>query len=516
MNKMKYIALLGAALLGLSACSEFGDLNVDKNNTSNLDTRFLLLGAEGQTPTFSVNDTYNLWTQLTPCYLSEWNNIQFTKFRILELGTGDIYRKGIGNCELIIKMASDETAKGVVWLGNPVNQVAVAETLRAYFYMHLTDALGSLPYSEALKGDEGLFTPKYDTQEFIYTDLDKRLTEAYKMFEEGKNLNPNFDVMYKGDIAKWKKLNASLRMMMAIKLSDVAPEVGKMRFAKAYADGGISTNDANFAFPYLLENDYANPIYKNAVVQGRRDYQPSNIIIDKLNELEDPRVATIALPSVIVKDEDENYKSGGIFEGYVFGLSSEEAGKLMGTKSHFNPNYLKANTPLELVTAGHIKLIEAEAALRSWITADAQALYEEGVKLSFEDFGVAKAKYDNVIEEVVNKLKANEDVATYLAQEKVTFTGTTEEKLQKIAVQRWINNFMRNGVEAWSDWRRLGFPKEIKPGQVAPDLEGMMPYRRLYDSDDFSANRAEYDKATNGGEDDKVTTRVWWDTKDNN
>ncbi len=504
MNKMKYIALLGAALLGLSACSDFGDINVDKNNTSNLDTRFLLLGAEKETPVFSVNSTYNLWTQLTPCYLTEWNNIQATKFNLLKFYTGDIYRKGIANCELIIKMASDETAKGIAALGSPANQVAVAETLRAYFYMHLTDALGALPYSEALKGAEGQFTPKYDTQEAIYADLDKRLTEAHKKFEEGRNLNPNFDVMYKGDVAKWKKLNASLRMMMAIKLSDVAPEVGQKRFAKAYADGGIGTNDANFIFPYLLENDYANPIYINEVVKGRRDYQPSNIIINKMNELEDPRVATIALPT-----------KEGVFDGYVFGLSPEKAGKLKGTKSHFNPNYLKANTPLELVTAGHIKLIEAEAALRSWITADAKALYDEGVKLSFEDFAVAKANYEGVKADVVAKLKANTKVETYLAQEKVAFTGSTEEKLQKIAEQRWLNNFMRNGIEAWSDWRRLGFPKEVKPGEVAPDLNGMMPYRRLYDPDDFSANRAQYDAATDGGNLDEITTRVWWDTKDN-
>ncbi len=504
MKKMKYIALLGA-LLSLSSCSDFGDMNVDKNNTSNLDTRFLLLGAETKTPFFSVNNTYNLWTQLTPCYLSEWNNIQFTKFTMLNFNTGKLYRNGIGNCELIIDLTKDKAAKGVIGLGDLTNQAAVAETLRAYFYMHITDVLGAIPYSEALQGAKGNFKPKYDSQESIYTDLDKRLTEAYKKFNEGKNLNPNFDVMYRGDIAKWKQLNASLRMMMAIKLSDVAPEVGKERFARAYADGGIATNAANFAFPYLLENDYANPIYKNEVVDGRRDYQPSNIIINKFNEFEDPRVATIALPT---KD--------GVFDGYVFGLSAKEAGKLKGTKSHFNPSYQKANTPLELVTAGHIKLIEAEAALRSWISADAKALYDEGVKLSFEDFGVAKVDYSKVKPEVADKLKANADITAYLAQEKVAFEGTMEEKLQKIAVQRWLNNFMRNGVEAWSDWRRLNYPTEIKPGAVADLKSGVMPYRRTYAPDDFSSNKEQYNAATNGGKDDVISKRVWWDTKDNN
>ena len=179
--------------------------------------------------------------------------------------------------------------------------------------MHLTDALGMLPYSEALKGDDGNFTPKYDTQEFIYTDLDKELAEAYSQFNENGTLSKDYDILYNGNISYWKKLNASIRMMMAIKLSDVAPDTGKERFSRAYTDGGMTDNTERLEYKYLAESANENPLYNNIVVQGREDFAPSKTLLDQLIAYKDPRLEAYADPN-----------SEGEYEGIPFGITISE------------------------------------------------------------------------------------------------------------------------------------------------------------------------------------------------
>mgnify|MGYP001274170846 CR=1 FL=1 len=116
-----------------------------------------------------------------------------------------------------------------------------------------------IPYTEAVKGDDGIFTPKYDTQQFIYEDLDRDLSEAYSQFDESGTLNKEFDILYSGNIARWKKFNASVRMMLAIKLSDVDPAAGKARFAKAYADGGMTSNDDRLEYNICRKRQTRTP-----------------------------------------------------------------------------------------------------------------------------------------------------------------------------------------------------------------------------------------------------------------
>ena len=255
-KNMKWAAFALAGVLSLTSCDDFGDINIDPNNPTQPETRYLFTYACKRVYTFSWNGTYNPWTQMFPMYIAERQNVQYGTFSVRDFATQNYYIENIQNLETIIDLNSDpETvdAGNVIELGSTDNQIAAARTLKAFYYMHLTDALGMLPYSEALQGLEGNFMPKYDTQEFIYEDLDRDLREAYAQFDESGTLNDTYDILYAGDIAKWKKLNASLRMMMAIKLSDVDPAAGRERFAQAYADGGIEDNADRLEYKFLSE-----------------------------------------------------------------------------------------------------------------------------------------------------------------------------------------------------------------------------------------------------------------------
>lgn len=496
MKIIKYIlsVLLAASLVG---CNKFGDMNVDNNTLSQPNSAYFLLRAEMYTPFFVINDTYNPWTQILPGYYSEPRNFQFTKLTpsFYQFSTGNIYRIAIGNCEEIIRLNAANDEQHIITLGGGKNnQIAVAQTLRAFYYMHLTDALGMVPYADANKALEDNFFPAYNTTKDIYNDLEKRLNEAYAMFNTSDGLNGTYDVVYGGDMGKWKKLNASIRMMMAIKLADIDPTAGKARFEKAFKDGGIVNNSDALIFKYLNENDNCNPLYKNIIVQGRRDFSPSNYVVDNMLELKDPR-----LPIYATTVE-------GKFTGSPFGVKNAKSNPY----SEFQPKYYGMDTPIEVISAAHILLIQAEAALRGWIPGKAADFYKKGIESSFMATGVEpEMAFADVEPALGAELTANSNIDKYLAQPTVALTGDMNGDLKKIAMQRWINNYMKDGVEAWSDIRRLDWPM-IKPGAEA-ELP-TMPLRMTYHPDDYDANMKQYE-ATIAVQPDKLTTKIWWDVK---
>ena len=490
MKKTKLLALAFTGLAGLSSCGDFNDLTIDPNNPSSPETRFLFTRACMDTYIFAYNDNYNPWTQLFPQYLSERQNIQYSSYAQQDFNTSSYYYRDIQNLEEIISLNTDEATQNesyVLSLGSAENQIAVARTLRAYYYMHMTDILGMIPYSEALKGDEGNFAPKYDTQEEIYADLDKELTEAYAQFDESGEFDEDYDILYNGDIANWKKLNASLRMMMAIKLTDVDPGTGKERFARAYADGGITDNSEALVYNFVNETMNQNPLYDNIIVGARNDFAPSKTLLDQLLAYNDPRIEAYAEPN-----------SDGEYVGVPFGINQADIANYTNTAT-FDPRYYDAqNTPITIISPSHILLIQAEAAVRGWIDqSQAENLYKQGIQASFDQYSdVTYGKFD-----------------AYYAQPEIALTGTDQEKIEKIGMQRWLANFMQDGVEAWSDWRRLNVPK-IYPGPSASISH--IPYRRIYYPDDYSTNMNNYNAAIQAQGEDSFETRVWWDVADNN
>lgn len=524
-----YSLVLGIALMGLAtSCGKFGDINVDPNNPSQNDTRYLLIRAE-QGVTGSVlsenslapsRDSYNPWAQLYPQYLGEGNNIQYTALNISNSTARDYYTIFLNNLKVITDLNKDpeKAQTGLVSsLGPTADQLGIATTLKAYYMMTIVDMFGMMPYSEMLKGEEGSFTPKFDTVEEIYTSLDTELREVYAGMSDRKTIDPVFDIIYKGDMSKWKRLNATIRMCLAIKLSDVAPQVGKERFAAAYRDGGLSTNDDNMVYPYLPENGNASPIYANYFITGRVDFFPTNTLVDAFLELKDGRVLAYAKPNLTNKKNP--------LTGAPWGMDKQEMSiyKSENPLSLLADNLTQQDYQLVLISAAKVKLMAAEAALRGWISANPEQLYSDAIRLSYEEKDVAGIAGNLRMKEVeggTNELDAVQKVNgllltadEYLAQPEVQLTGSTEDKIKKVAYQRWLNGFMQNGVEAWSDWRRLGVP-DLKVGGFAEKSNVThIPYRRVLSTDDWDQNRDNYQTMISQQGENSVDTRIWWDVK---
>lgn len=513
MKTLKKILLTATAFATtLSSCdvTDFGDINKNPNKPSTAYTEYLFSRACQYVHFFILGNTengYDPWQQEWTGYLSESKNNQYGPLgtTVQYSDVRHIYLYPLKNLNMIVQMNEDETQKGqsnVTSFGSNANQIAAAKTLAAYYYMSLTDIYGPIVLSEAFKGaSDDNWKPAYDSQESVYAQLDESLSEAFKLFDQSESLT-SADIIYNGDIAKWKKLNASLRMLLAIKLCDVAPSVGKSRFAAAYNDGGMETASDTFYYSFddLTWNRlyfWCSPDYSAAGF----NQVPNYFIVEQMKSLKDNRMFEYF--------DIEGYKGArdeakfprdkhSSFYGVPFGLSDNNAVSAFSTTCcSISSKMLAVDATFPVIPAARVLLTEAEAAYRGWISADAKSLYEKGIKASFEQWGAAGAD-------------------EYVSSEAVAYTPS--KGLEQIAIQRWIAGYLSDGVEVWSDWRRLDIPYlPVGPGAVTLG-NTHYPYRIGYYSDtDIAYNKDNYLEAVkqlSGGE-DNTSNRVWWDVADN-
>ncbi len=503
-----------AALLLITAVTscdmdDFGDINLTPNNPSTAPTSMLFTEAAMYVRNFTWggSTTYDPWMAEWSGYIAEGKNNQFGGMTTTVTFSSDsYYLYPIKNLNMIISLNEDESTKDesyVASFGSNANQIAAAKTLRAFFYMSLTDILGPIVCSEAVMGDEGTFYPVYDSQESVYAFIDSDLRQAYGQFETSGSLDGSYDIFFGGDISKWKKFNATVRMMAAIKLSDVAPSDGQSRFAQAYNDGGMESNSDSFNYTFDSKTAYSWMYYTgNLGYSGRGlNYGPNAIFVNALKEHNDPRVFTYL---TIGNDSYYGVRAGdpndiNSYFGITFGLESNAAVDAeKNLAAAVASKYCEMDATYGIITAARAKLVEAEAATLGWISADANTLYQQGIALSFEEQGA-------------------EGLDGYLAQDIVKLSSDKQSALEQIVMQRFLAGFLTDGIEAWSDWRRYDVPEMPVTAYQISEGRNSYPYRMGYGDNEKSYNTANVQDAINkafGGA-DNIFSRVWWDVKDN-
>ena len=528
---MKYTKSIVAALAfacTLSSCdpSDFGDINDNPNYPTEGNSANLFLYSSRYVKYFVCNSYYyDIWTQQNVGYLSESKNNQYGPLDCtVQFESDFFYYYAIKNLNEIIDNNTNEATKSTIavtsW-GSNDNQIAICRTLRAFFYMSMTDILGPIPYTESMKGaSEGNWTPAYDNTDVVYEGLDKDLTEAYALFDESSNMNSaEYDIFYGGDVAKWKKFNATLRMMMAIKMKDVDPANGKSRFAKAYQDGGMTSYDDSFTYTYDNNSTSSvfnmSPMYSTAegVGSGNQNHVPNRTIVDALKEYNDPRLFSYCDVSATAykgqagafgEDDKRSYR------GVPFGLTSnDEVNKQSKYCCSVGKKYCQQCATYGVITTARALLVEAEAAELGWISADAADLYKQGIKSSFE--------FENYLEQTNVGGSMKYDLDAYMAQPLVALSSDKDAAIRQIVMQRWLAGYLCDGIEAWSDWRINNVPDlPMYQGQL-DNGHTSYPARMAYYTTEVSSDRENAQAAISqylGGNDDRWT-RIWWDVKDN-
>jgi hypothetical protein len=500
-NLLKYITVTGALLFTSIACTkELEEINVNPN---------------------------------TPTYVSP--DPLFTTIQMWSSGQESVRRGSIGFCMMFVQQtASTKTddlqgdkylqsdnagtffsteysslAKNIEAVMSDVkqdpaniNKYAMIRIWRVLVMHQLTDLYGNVPYSQAGKGfTENIYSPAYDDQQAIYTDMLKELDEAAASFDDSKPTFGPADVVYQGKIQQWKRLAYSLMLRLGMRLTKVDVAAAETWVKKAIAGGVMEGNSDICLLPHEGPNeDQSNPIsysfYKfNLVELG--DIKISKTFLDYLQQSADPRIpAYMSLPDGNNAPASQKGLPNGL-DANTF--ANYPGGNNLATYSTFNvTKILPLEAPTFMLTYAEVKLMLAEAAVRGWTNGDAATLYKDAVTASMQQ----QALYGVTIDD--NAIKA------YLQTGKPFPATGADAQLRVINEQYWVATFM-NGIESYANWRRSGYPALTAVNYPGNATSGVIPRRLTYPSGEYSANGKNLKDAVSRQGADSYTTRVWWD-----
>lgn len=398
-------------------------------------------------------------------------------------------------------------------LANRSNIYNMARIYQAYVFMILTDEYGDIPYLEGGAGlIKGALFPKYDRQQDIYPLLIQELTEAAAALTTAAVIETG-DVLYAGNVAKWKKFAYSLLLRAGMRLSkiDVAKAQSTVQSAVA---GGVITANADNAY-IRHDANYTQPIGNTLNGGEAANFYLAKPFADQLKNTNDPRLSAIAIRYVGATSGAGQTVAVGTTDpvrqiGMPIGKDNGTIGAAAtadGLASFYDYSQvdrrriLKTFSPVFLVTAAQTNLLLAEARFRGWITSGTAAQYfVDGINAHMDQMAV----YD------VNSAIAVAARDAYVSANPLT----AGNELEQINTQYWIASFL-NGPEAFANFRRSGFP-DLSPNPYGqpnnPDVPNGTFIRRLtYPTSELSVNSVNVNEAISRQGADKLSTKIWWD-----
>lgn len=489
------LALALPLALGLGACEKnFDGLNTNPNNSEVLNPAFLLSGALRA----NIFRLYDVPASQDGALLiiQHWAKVQYTNEDRYSFRAGSyqsiwdgFYAGGVQDFNLLIRTGREQN--------NP-NMQAVGLIMRSYFFSILTDYYGDIPYSDALRIEENVLAPKYDSQEEVYNGLLADLkTAANQIQDNGPAVGG--DILFAGNMDKWRRFANSLRLRLAMRISDANEAKARTEVAELLNGSAplISNNTQNAQLVFLGASPNTNPVAVNR--STRDDHRVSRSITKRLAALNDPRLPIYARPAECKASNDSSVPdSTGLFRGVRNGLTNSNAlglGPLCST-SKVGDAFTKADAPGVLMTYAEVLFFRAEAIARGFITGSAQTEYNNAIAASMNQYGIVDSP-------------TNTPVANYLAQQTVNIPITTGNYRQVIGEQKWIALYGQ-GNEAWSEWRRLDYPR--LPVAASPLGTGSrIPVRFRYPANEQSLNTANYQAAVARQGEDLLVTKLWWD-----
>ena len=195
---------------------------------------------------------------------------------------------------------------------------------------------------------------------------------------------------------------------------------------------------------------------------ANQNFVPNQVLVESLKAYRDNRLFAYCDLNGYKGDREGDPDSFDSYFGVPFGLASPDAVyDVAANCCSVDARYCEPQATYGIITTARTLLVEAEAATLGWISADANALYEAGIRASFAFSGA-------------------DGVDIYLQTPKVKLSSDKAEALKQIVMQRFLAGFLTDGIEAWSDWRRYNIPElPIEPGQADVGIT-VYPYRMQY------------------------------------
>lgn len=535
-NYIKHFAVAAVAFMGVACTANYLDINSDPYAISDKEmerdayaVRSSLVGIASGVISPDVNTT-----QFTDCLLGgtmggymadgkqDWHNT-ISNFNPTDNWTN-------------VFMASDKVMPLIFTNYNMLQRVsddpvilAVGDIVKVAAMHRVTDTYGPIPYSEV--GMDGNIKVRYDSQKEVYTKMLEELTAAVDALTPHKtnNFSPKADVIFGGNTEKWIKLANSLKLRLAMRISYADPELSKRMSEEAVAHevGTMISNEDNALFstysvdgnPLKVSVEY-NLIKKHEddsdCLTRSGDGKAAADIICYMNGYNDPRRAAYFTKS---EWEDEEYV--GMRRGIIIPSNTEIGHKFSGV------NIPNTSDPVCWMNAAEVAFLKAEAIAVFGYNmggVSAQECYEQGIRLSFEQWGAG-------------------DAASYIADNEAVPTGyvdpsgsnsfdgvlsditiawdeaaSVEQKQERIIIQKWIANWLL-GNESWADYRRTGYPNLLPSTAEGNKSNGIVdselgPRRMPYPAQEVTTNGDNYQAAVAKlGGPDNMATKLWFDCK---
>lgn len=505
----KFISLTLSLLLMLGACKNLDDLNVNPNSPSpettdlNLLLPTVITSLGGQVVDLGFG---NLAGVVQHMQETGWQGA-FNAYDWASPGQSWTSYYGI-------LRNADEFYKKAVKDGYKYHE-GVGLIMKAYTYGLIADLWGDAPYTEALRAEEGskYFKPVFDKQQDIYHGILTDLETANTLLSQdgGKPINATQDVLYGGNVAKWRKFanSLALRYYMRLQAKETAyAQAGIVKIASDPAKYPLITSaadDANVGYPGTASTAWPTNMVFDVAPDGQyMRRKPCSTLVEVLKGLNDPRIAVwfdkVPQPLVLVagtnisrasadgktweisadkaKTYEETYNTPLNYSTDYIGIPPAIGGAMfynlqmegaVAGQGRYNPHISQLNSmyknasgdllKMRFISAAEVNFILAEAASYTWITG-AETYYNKGVQESLNAWGVGSG-YTSYI------------------------TRAPYNGLASIIQQKWIASWSA-AAEAWFDWRRTGLPN-LKAGPSA--ARAVLPLRFYYSlNDDLNTN----------------------------
>jgi hypothetical protein len=478
MKKLNFLLSLTLFLLFFACTKDFEAINTNENAPSEVQPELLLrqvLYGYGDAMSYEGFVAGNLLSQ-------HFSMIDFNLFDRHALSSP---QEGGNPWPILYTNLRDNETILELSRANPASRVyeGPALVMKAYFAMTLTDMFGDVPYFDAFSGrSTGITTPKYDSQEDIYTNeggilnnLDKAVV-AMESYTGAISLRG--DIIYDGDLSLWIRFANSLKLKALMRITEASSmnylaEIGTL----VNSDNLIETNEQNAIFDFTNGAPNSFP-FATARIGIFNVFLMSETAEEVFADLNDPRVATLYRPST----------ANNQFAGIINGIDASSA---ITPDDFARPGRVwRENTgdlDFNFLTAWEVDFLRAEAAARGYLFSNPEFFYKEGVTKAFEYW--------------MTDLPAD-----YLVDGPAAYDHSNG--IEQIITQKWIAN-IGNAYEGWTDWRRTGFPA-LKPVEASLNA-GLYPVRMPYPSDEQALNFENYQAAAAATEDNSINVPVWWD-----
>ena len=499
MKSIKYILVILLIGFSFSCDDDFEELNTNPNQPEEVPMATLLPNIIVEATDASVMQSYligNNVAQLTAKTLRKEVDIyQWASFANL---TWTPFYNVLRDVRALELQAEAED--------NP-NYQGITMVMRTWIFSVLTDAYGDIPYTDALKADEGINFPEYDTQEAIYTGpegLLATLDEALTLMGPGNgNVSADGDILFSGDISQWEKLANSLKFRLLLRVANINPSEAAAQM-QAIVDSGIHLlgNEDNAVLEYLDSPPYQFPV--KPLKSG--DFDAVNIserLVETFKMINDPRLEKYARPAnePLASDEDP------VYAGLKNGDETSSGGSRLGYEYYDYLGHRTVNEDADgiIMTYAELQFILAEAVEKGWVTTglSSEDHFKAGIEASLKYYDVFNFPYTTPDGTTLASFDE------YYDQPQVSLSAASD-KLARIAEQKWIAIFF-TGLEPWFEYKRTGLPAL----QPTPDNENndQIPVRFIYPGQEQSLNQDNYQAAIArlGGDDININT--WWDVE---